>query len=185
MKNIFKLSLLLLAVSALAISCADDEEMAPFKPLFFSQGFELEQAGFGSNEVAIDIEGWSNFNLSGPRKWSCKEFDDNQFARAGFVYHASQSVKDGSLQLPARFIADELASILPVWLGTNMQDLTMLYVTGNGVGWDANMSMIQAQLGLPLHKAEERLTSGIFGGSQEVCESGLAALWYLSKQVRT
>lgn len=102
MKNIFKLSFLLIAISAVAISCAEDEELAPFKPLFFSQGFELEQAGFGSNEVPIDIEGWSNFNLSGPRVWSCKEFNDNQFAEFSSFYSSSSTLNDEAWMITSK-----------------------------------------------------------------------------------
>lgn len=94
MKNIFKLSFLLLAVSTLAISCADDEELAPFKPQFFGQSFEDQTAGSGSTEINIDLEGWINVNTLGPRKWICKTFNDNKFAEFSSFYSTSSTLND-------------------------------------------------------------------------------------------
>jgi hypothetical protein len=88
MKKIFKLSLVLLTIS-LATGCTGDEELAPYKPQFFSQTFETHPFGSGSNEVAIAIEGWTNVNTLGSRKWSCKQFDDNRFAEFSSFYSSA------------------------------------------------------------------------------------------------
>lgn len=94
MKNILKFSFLALFISVVAVSCADDEEMAPYKPLFFGQSFEEQTAGFGSTEIPINIEGWSNYNLQGTRKWSCKEYNDNKFAEFSSFYSTTSTLND-------------------------------------------------------------------------------------------
>jgi len=81
MKNIFKLSFLLLAVGSVAISCTEDEEMAPFKPVFFSETFEgIENTG---NNQYIAIDGWSNVSLNGgAERWEALyRSDSGQYAQ--------------------------------------------------------------------------------------------------------
>ncbi|MBS1175521.1 MAG: hypothetical protein H6R05_1652 [Burkholderiaceae bacterium] len=111
-----------------------------------------------------------------------KRFDDNQIVRAGFVYQTSTE-KEGSLKLPARFVADELAVLLPVWLGASLQDLAMIYGTGKGVSWRDDMAVIQSRVGLPIRMAEDKLTSDKLNSSSVRSQAGLAILWHLSKQV--
>lgn len=88
MKKIFKLSFVLLTLG-LAAGCTGDEALAPYKAQFFSQTFEEHAVGSGSNEVAIAIPGWTNYNAVGTRKWSCKEFDDSNFAEFSSFYSAA------------------------------------------------------------------------------------------------
>jgi hypothetical protein len=85
MKKIFKLSLVLLTIG-LATGCTGDEELAPYKAQFFSETFESSTPGSGSNEVPIAIPGWTNYNALGSRKWSCKTFDDTNFAEFSSFY---------------------------------------------------------------------------------------------------
>lgn len=88
MKKIFKLSLAILAIG-LATGCTSDEELAPYKPLFFSQTFETHPSGFGSTEVPIAIDGWTNYNTLGTRKWICKNFNNTNFAEFSSFYSAT------------------------------------------------------------------------------------------------
>ena len=111
-----------------------------------------------------------------------KRFDDTQIERAGLVYQASAE-KEGTLQLPARFVADELSALLPIWLGASLQDLTMIYGTGKGISWKDGMAVIQSRIGLPIRMAEEKLHTDNFTGSSALSQAGLAILWHLSKQV--
>ena len=111
-----------------------------------------------------------------------KRFDNSQIERVGFVYQASVHT-EGALQLPARFVADELADLLPVWLGADLQDLTMIYGTGKGISWRDSTAVIQSRVGLPIHMAEDKLTSDRLKGSFAQSQTGLAILWHLSKQV--
>ena len=111
-----------------------------------------------------------------------KRFDDHQIMRAGFTYMASAE-KEGALQLPARFVADELAVLLPIWLGERMQALTMIYGTGKGVNWAGEMAVIQARIGLPIRLVEDGLEGNERNTNGVRIDSGLAILWHLSKQV--
>ncbi len=88
MKNIFKLSLVLLTLG-LTIGCTGDEEIPPYKQQFFAQSFEDQTAGSGSTEIPINIEGWTNFNSLGTRKWICKTFNDSKFAEFSSFYSAA------------------------------------------------------------------------------------------------
>ena len=87
------------------------------------------------------------------------------------------------MQLPPRFVADELALLLPVWLGADAQDLTMIYCTGKGVAWHDGMTLIQSRIGLPIRLAEDGLSLDKRGRSAARLDSGLAILWHLSRQV--
>lgn len=88
MKKIFKLTLVLLTLG-LAIGCTGDEGIPPYKQQFFSQTFEDQTAGSGSTEVPINIEGWTNYNTLGTRKWICKTFNSNKFAEFSSYYSAA------------------------------------------------------------------------------------------------
>lgn len=114
-----------------------------------------------------------------------KRLDETQITRAGFVYQTSAQKEGGVLQLPARFVADELVSLLPVWLGSNVQDLTVIYGTGKGFAWREGMAAIQSRLGLPIRVAEEGLVTNRLKGQADSVGAGLAILWHLSKQVST
>lgn len=87
MKNLFKLCFALLAISSL-VGCSDDTELAPYKPLIFSQTFQTIEYGSGSTEVPIDIEGWSNFNTLGSRVWIGKYFssESNRYTEFSSFY---------------------------------------------------------------------------------------------------
>lgn len=85
MKKIFKLTLVLLTLG-LAIGCTGDEGIPPYKQQFFSQTFEDQTAGSGSTEIPINIEGWTNYNTLGTRKWICKTFNSNKFAEFSSYY---------------------------------------------------------------------------------------------------
>jgi hypothetical protein len=88
MKKIFKLPIVLLTFG-LAIGCTGDEEIPPYKPQFFSQNFEDHIAGSGSAEIPINIEGWTNFNTLGTRKWICKTYNNTNYAEFSSYYSAS------------------------------------------------------------------------------------------------
>ncbi len=111
-----------------------------------------------------------------------KQFDSHQISQAGFVYQAALNT-ESMLQLPVRFVAEELVNLLPVWLGDKFQNLTMLYVTGKAVDWETGKSVFQSRLGVPLHSAEDQVTLDRMGGGDLRCNQGLAILWYLSKLV--
>lgn len=90
MKNNFLRIVLVFATLILVSSCDEDEtDIAPFKPLIFSQNFEAEPFGSGSTEIPINIAGWGNYNQLGTRKWICKSFNDSNFAEFSSFYSAA------------------------------------------------------------------------------------------------
>lgn len=78
----------------LATGCTGDSEVAPYKPIFFAQGFEASAVGSGSTEVPIVIDGWTNVNTLGSRKWIGKTFNDNIFAEFSSFYSTAATLND-------------------------------------------------------------------------------------------
>lgn len=68
MKNIFKITLLSLALAPLFTSCVeeDDVAIAPFRPLIFAETFPQEEI---NNNQPFDFPGWTNFIEAGSKKW--------------------------------------------------------------------------------------------------------------------
>ena len=90
MKNNFLRIVLVFATLILVSSCEEDKtDIAPFKPLIFSQNFEAEPYGSGSTEIPINITGWGNYNQIGTRKWIGKSFDNSVFAEFSSFYSAA------------------------------------------------------------------------------------------------
>lgn len=80
MKNLYKLCLAIV-VSTMAFSCSDDAEIAPYKPIFFSEifdGIPSANVGVGQN---IALEGWSNVSLNGVKKWEARTFSGEIYAQ--------------------------------------------------------------------------------------------------------
>lgn len=91
MKNNFLRIVLAFATLSLVVSCEEEiTDIAPFKPLIFSQNFEEQPYGSGSTEIPINISGWGNYNLTGnTRKWIGKSFDNSVFAEFSSFYSAA------------------------------------------------------------------------------------------------
>ncbi len=111
--------------------------------------------------------------------------DEDTFRQAGFVYQsATDAQSSASVQLPTRFVADLLEQKLPEWLGQNtLSSLNRMYVTGKGVNWHELNPLLQSRLGLPLRLSEEDFAANRLSQQLVQPDNGMAALWYLSKQV--
>jgi hypothetical protein len=97
MKNIVKLTFTLLAIS-LIVSCTGDREIAPFKPVFFSQNFDgIENTGPGQY---ITLDGWSNVSINGGKKWEARTFGGEIFAQQS-AFGSGESNMDSWLISPA------------------------------------------------------------------------------------
>ena len=99
MKNIFLKPILLLTLClAVFSSCVKEDDFAipTLKPVLFAQDFEEIAVGSGSNEVAINLDGWVNANLGSgaPRVWSGKSFSNNKFAEFSSFYAPSGTSDD-------------------------------------------------------------------------------------------
>lgn len=104
MKNIFLKSVFVLAASAgLLTSCVneDDFDIPPVKQLILSEGFETSTTGSGSNEVAISVEGWANYNTSSTRLWHARTYSSNKYAEFSSFYSAAGTNDTAWLVTPA------------------------------------------------------------------------------------
>lgn len=84
---------------AVFTSCVKEDDFAipTLKPVLFTENFEDITTGSGSNEVAINLEGWINTNTSNTRVWSGKTFSSNKFAEFSSFYSASGTTDDAWL----------------------------------------------------------------------------------------
>jgi hypothetical protein len=87
LKTIF---LLALSSSVLTSCVGDDDYVIPTVYRYaFNEGFETSTTGSGSNEVAIALEGWVNYNATGTRLWHARTFDSNIYAEFSSFYSAT------------------------------------------------------------------------------------------------
>ena len=96
MKNIFKSTLFFVLGLTVLTSCSNEDDYAipPYKPVFFSENFEMVTAGSGSTEIPIAIDGWINTNLTGTRTWIGKTFSNNKFAEFSSFYSGANTTDD-------------------------------------------------------------------------------------------
>lgn len=87
LKTIFLLGL----VSSTLTSCVgDDDYVIPTVYNYaFNEGFSSSPTGSGSNEVAIALEGWVNYNATATRLWHARTFDSNIYAEFSSFYSAT------------------------------------------------------------------------------------------------
>lgn len=112
-----------------------------------------------------------------------KRFDEQQLTQAGFIFHSTRG-QDSLLQLPPRFVADEIANALPMWLGNgSIHEIAMIYGVGRGLDWNEGLPAIQSRLGVPLRPIDNRSPSGLPLTGVDISPE-LMALYHLSKQVR-
>ena len=84
LKTIF---LLALSSSVLTSCVGDDDYVIPTVYRYaFNEGFETSTTGSGSNEVAIALEGWVNYNATGTRLWHARTFSNNIYAEFSSFY---------------------------------------------------------------------------------------------------
>jgi hypothetical protein len=97
--NFLKYSLLAFFSMTLFVSCVgeDDFELPKYKNTIFSEGFEKYPYG---NEVAVDIEGWVNVNLTGSRVWAVKQYNNNKFAEFTSFYSSATETDEVWLITP-------------------------------------------------------------------------------------
>lgn len=182
------------------IAVAHQADVAPFYKVFAESGWRMRwvcaeaqvlsrmyPVGRQSAPVVVcrvemsDVRLWLMLPEGEVRSFY-KRFDEIEIARAGFVYHAAPDL-GGEMYIPTRFIADELAQLLPVWMADVMNRVTAVYVTGKGVDWEGGIPMIRARVGLPIYTMERQVRSDVLGSGGLECGAGMAILWHFSMQV--
>ena len=92
MKLNFLRTIVLLAFgSSVLTSCVgDDDYVIPTVFSYaFNEGFETSPTGSGSNEVAIGLTGWVNYNATATRLWHARTFDNNVYAEFSSFFSAA------------------------------------------------------------------------------------------------
>ncbi|MGC4040817.1 MAG: choice-of-anchor J domain-containing protein [Flavobacterium sp.] len=122
MKKIFKLSLILLTLG-LATGCTSDQDMAPYKAIFFSETFDSNPTvGIGQN---INLTGWSNVSLNGTKKWEARTYGGEIYAQLS-AYNTGETNMNTWLISPAINLDQTTNEAL-------IFDYVAGYYTGNGL----------------------------------------------------
>ena len=74
MKNSIKL--VLLFTSLVAVSCSNETEIAPFKPLIYSEDFPEPEINYNAT---FDFEGWTNFAETGSKLWIERDYNNDGY----------------------------------------------------------------------------------------------------------
>ena len=101
MKNIIKSFLAIVTVS-IAVSCSDDTEIAPFKPLIFSEDFPEADINYNAT---FDFEGWTNFAETGTKLWIERDYNNDGYIQFS-PFGSGQASNIGWAITPAITIAE-------------------------------------------------------------------------------
>jgi hypothetical protein len=74
MKNSIKLILVFTCLAA--VSCSNETDIAPFKPLIFSEDFPEPEINFNAT---FDFEGWTNFAETGTKLWIERDYNNDGY----------------------------------------------------------------------------------------------------------
>lgn len=117
MKNILKSFLAIVAVS-IAVSCSDDTEIAPFKPLIFSEDFPEPEIDYNAT---FDFEGWTNFAETGTKLWIERDFNNDGYIQFS-PFGSGQASNIGWAITPAITIQEEANAVLSFSSASNFVD---------------------------------------------------------------
>jgi Domain of unknown function (DUF5017) len=130
MKKYLKLVLALTVTTLIVVSCDTDSEfdIPQIKQILLFEGFEGTTTGAGANEVAIALEGWSNFavNPLGTRKWHSRIFSGNKYAEFSSFFSTASSADEAWLVTPEITLNASKQTILAFdtkirfWTGSNL-----------------------------------------------------------------
>lgn len=145
MKQIVKTSILIMFFSVITLSCVNDDDyvIPTVKEIIFFEDFESITTGSGSNEVAINLDGWVNTNTVNTRVWSGKTFNSNKFAEFSSFYSNSGTTdetwlitKDIDLTAATAPIALSFSSVNRFYNG----DVLKVYISNDYDGTIAGIS---------------------------------------------
>ena len=119
MKNLYKLALAVV-FSAMAFSCNDDTDLAPFNATIFSQGFSPDDPEFNFNGT-FDFTGWTNYAETGTKYWTERDFNDDGYIQFN-PFGSAQTSNIGWAITPAIDLSDYSSVSLSFTSATNFVD---------------------------------------------------------------
>jgi Domain of unknown function (DUF5017) len=117
MKNILKSFLAIVTVS-IAVSCSDDTDIAPFKPLIFSEDFPEPEINYNAT---FDFEGWTNFAETGTKLWIERDFNNDGYIQFS-PFGSSQASNIGWAITPGITISEGANAVLSFSSASNFVD---------------------------------------------------------------
>lgn len=117
MKKISKFCLALFTFS-MVVSCSDDTEIAPFKPLIFSEDFPEAEINYNAT---FDFEGWTNFAEAGTKLWIERDFNNDGYIQFS-SFGSGQASNIGWAITPAITLPQDANAVLSFSSATNFVD---------------------------------------------------------------
>ena len=117
MKNIIKSFLAIVTVS-IAVSCSDDTEIAPFKPLIFSEDFPEADINYNAT---FDFEGWTNFAETGTKLWIERDYNNDGYIQFS-PFGSGQASNIGWAITPGITIAEGANAVFSFSSASNFVD---------------------------------------------------------------
>lgn len=117
MKNILKSFLAIVTIS-IAVSCSDETEIAPFKPLIFSEDFPEPEIDYNAT---FDFEGWTNFAETGTKLWIERDFNNDGYIQFS-PFGSGQASNIGWAVTPAITIQEGANAVLSFSSASNFVD---------------------------------------------------------------
>ena len=100
MRNIFKALLLSAVIAPAVVSCDEDTQLPAYTPVKVSQTFSK-----GADNTLLAIDGWTNYNEAGSKKWMIQVYSGNGYAEFN-PYSSGDASNVGWLITPALDLND-------------------------------------------------------------------------------
>lgn len=91
-----------------AVSCSNETDIAPFKPLIFSEDFPEPEINFNAT---FDFEGWTNFAETGTKLWIERDYNNDGYIQFS-PYGSNQPSNIGWAITPEIQLGDGAGKIL-------------------------------------------------------------------------
>lgn len=116
MKNSIKLILMFTCLAA--VSCSNETDIAPFKPLIFSEDFPEPEINYNAT---FDFEGWTNFAETGSKLWIERDYNNDGYIQFS-PYGSNQPSNIGWAITPEIQLGDGAGKIFAFESASNFVD---------------------------------------------------------------
>lgn len=116
MKNSIKLILVFTCLAA--VSCSNETDIAPFKPLIFSEDFPEPEINYNAT---FDFEGWTNFAETGSKLWIERDYNNDGYIQFS-PYGSNQPSNIGWAITPEIQLGDGAGKIFAFESASNFVD---------------------------------------------------------------